>query len=811
MSGKAYIRIGDAYSEVVKAPPNALAIIRTVCRARPNGFQYMPRYRSGMWDGYISLMRGLKSFPTGMLKDVRNVLDSHRIRCVYSHSGSNLCEFEEDDIYPGVLAGGVVLRNYQLGAVCEMIGRRGIAKMATNAGKTVVYAALIKIMGNSNAMIIVQSKDLLYQTRDRLATYLDRYVGIAGDSKFDKSDVMVATIQTLSSVRKRANRDTWAEMFGNNRILVVDECFVAGTLIDGVPIESISVGDIVHAVDRQGHVVLDRVTHVFRKRAPNRLYSVTCDGTSVVCTGNHPFLSRDGTWLPASALNAGDLLCGWRCDNAEKIVCENVRMHVVRGNFHEESWRYLLEEVFGWDDTSVLQEGVQFGIQSYDIFEDDDKNECTVQLACISLKEDVRGQSYDSSRSCRQDEGISHESRKLGAASAWWEWHTAANANASKDFGARIGRLEHGIRRIVQTIGCGILQPAQSATLLQSGHRERGCNVGHRGRWKFAPLYATKGSRQKEGKGIEIVRVDCVEILERGDTGRYDKLCGDGYVYNIETERTHTYIANGFVVHNCHHIANNKTFDVLMEIPGWHRYGVSGTPLDRGVLNDLKLIACTGPVLTEMTNAELIDDGWSAKPIIHVHEIDDVPLLSYDGKSAMDEDYVFDDLLYQEAYDKLIVDNPNRNAVARDVALKAYHDGKSVLIIVRRISHGRHLVAGVCRAGVLGVFVSGSSSMAERSQALSLLGSGQPCIVVATNIFDEGVDVPSLDVVVLACGGKSHIKLLQRIGRGLRRKEGANVVHIHDFMDVQNKHLLNHAEGRLDVYEKEDFDVRYEE
>ena len=83
----------------------------------------------------------------------------------------------------------------------------------------------------------------------------------------------------------------------------------------------------------------------------------------------------------------------------------------------------------------------------------------------------------------------------------------------------------------------------------------------------------------------------------------------------------------------------------------------------------------------------------------------------------------------------------------------------------------------------------------------------EPGVYIATPIFDEGIDVPAIDVVVLAGAGKSHIKLLQRIGRGLRKKEGEdNTLVIHDFIDDTNKYLFKHSKARVAVYKDEKFD-----
>jgi superfamily II DNA or RNA helicase len=81
--------------------------------------------------------------------------------------------------------------------------------------------------------------------------------------------------------------------------------------------------------------------------------------------------------------------------------------------------------------------------------------------------------------------------------------------------------------------------------------------------------------------------------------------------------------------------------------------------------------------------------------------------------------------------------------------------------------------------------------------------------VVATTVWDEGVDIPNLRQLILGYGGKSLIKVDQRTGRSLRKKqEGQNVAVIVDFMHYGNDHLKNHSHVRLKRYlEEESYDL----
>lgn len=238
----------------------------------------------------------------------------------------------------------------------------------------------------------------------------------------------------------------------------------------------------------------------------------------------------------------------------------------------------------------------------------------------------------------------------------------------------------------------------------------------------------------------------------------------------------------------CHHLPSQTAQQIMYSIPAPYRFGFSGTPLSYDKLTDLILIGATGPVVTsiEVTNAQLIEAGISAKPVVYMEYIDD--------PDYWDEDYHF-------AYDACIVNNQTRNG--NIFSFVTGKEWKSVLILVERVEHGK-LLSGVIDGAV---YVDGNNSMDERRNALDLLRQGNGSIIVATPVFDEGVDVPAVELLVLAGGGKGHKRLLQRIGRGMRRKEGDNVLMVLDFADDTNSYLSYHSDCRYEIYLQEGFEV----
>lgn len=109
-----------------------------------------------------------------------------------------------------------ILREYQQEAVAK-VGRHsfGVLEAGTGSGKTVMALALIA-QRKQPTLVIVHTKELLYQWRDRIAEFLGLEAGLVGDGQFEIRDVTVAIVNTA---RKRVGE--FAEKFGH---LIVDEC-----------------------------------------------------------------------------------------------------------------------------------------------------------------------------------------------------------------------------------------------------------------------------------------------------------------------------------------------------------------------------------------------------------------------------------------------------------------------------------------------------------------------------------------------------------------------------------------------------------
>lgn len=179
-------------------------------------------YKAGVWDGITDFYDSKNdSFPTGLLpqflEGVRELQERY----------PNI-SYEIDDTRPAPLlhhdsmdeeislvknGQDITLRDYQYNAVKQILKEQvGIVNLATNAGKTMTAAGIIKqllplIDDEERIAFMVHSKEILKQARESITEALqlsDREVGIVGEGKFDikRKKVVFVMIPTLHSALK---------------------------------------------------------------------------------------------------------------------------------------------------------------------------------------------------------------------------------------------------------------------------------------------------------------------------------------------------------------------------------------------------------------------------------------------------------------------------------------------------------------------------------------------------------------------------------------------------------------------------------
>ena len=249
------------------------------------------------------------------------------------------------------------------------------------------------------------------------------------------------------------------------------------------------------------------------------------------------------------------------------------------------------------------------------------------------------------------------------------------------------------------------------------------------------------------------------------------------------------------ILDECHKAGAAGVYKVLKQCTAAFRIGMSGTPLDRSDGADLRLISQTGEVIYEITNKYLVDHGYSSTAAIKFFKVEE-PVQGPAPPGTDQKD------AYRAAYAKGVVFNAYRNDIVCHAAEKAVKEGKSVLILVNRRPHGELLHKQLdCKS----IYLSGTdSTKEEREDGLKAFKTKAVPVLVATSIMDTGVDIPVIDMLILAGGEKAKIRTLQRLGRGLRVGGLTNHVEVVEFMDLGHKALATHSLTRFIDYKKED-------
>lgn len=109
------------------------------------------------------------------------------------------------------------------------------------------------------------------------------------------------------------------------------------------------------------------------------------------------------------------------------------------------------------------------------------------------------------------------------------------------------------------------------------------------------------------------------------------------------------------------------------------------------------------------------------------------------------------------------------------------HAQSRTLAFCVSISHADFMAAQFQKFGVRAAAVHGRSAL-SRGEALHQLRSGSLAIVFSVDLFNEGVDLPEVDTVLLLRPTESKVLFLQQIGRGLRRAPAKERLVILDFI-----------------------------
>jgi len=209
------------------------------------------------------------------------------------------------------------------------------------------------------------------------------------------------------------------------------------------------------------------------------------------------------------------------------------------------------------------------------------------------------------------------------------------------------------------------------------------------------------------------------------------------------------------------------------------RWGLTGT-VPKEAWEFQGILASIGPVINNVSAHDLQEKGVLAQLHINILQTNEVQVF----RSFADE-YAF-----------LVTDDSRLTWIANKV--KALSLTGNTLVLINRIDTGKKLIERLPEA----VFVSGGMKLDDRKDEYDEIKTSDDKIIIATyGVAAVGINIPRIFNLVLLEPGKSFVRVIQSIGRGIRKAEDKDHVEIYDITSAC-KYSKRHLTERKKYYKE---------
>ena len=224
---------------------------------------------------------------------------------------------------------------------------------------------------------------------------------------------------------------------------------------------------------------------------------------------------------------------------------------------------------------------------------------------------------------------------------------------------------------------------------------------------------------------------------------------------------------------------------VMAHIP--IRWGLTGT-IPKEAFEQVSLLCSLGPVVGKLSASELQEQGVLAQ--CHVNILQLVDYVEY-------KDY--------QSELRYLLETENRLDYIAELVERIRVSGNT-LILVDRIAPGKALVEKIKDA----VFVSGGTKAEDRKEHYDDVATSDSKVIVATyGVAAVGINIPRIFNLVLVEPGKSFVRVIQSIGRGIRKAEDKDFVQIWDITSTC-KFAKRHLTARKKFYTEANYPYQVE-
>lgn len=243
-------------------------------------------------------------------------------------------------------------------------------------------------------------------------------------------------------------------------------------------------------------------------------------------------------------------------------------------------------------------------------------------------------------------------------------------------------------------------------------------------------------------------------------------------VYNLHIENDHNYVVSDIVVSNCH-MAKAEVLKTLLTQNLKNapiRWGLTGT-IPKEEFEFESIYASLGPVVSTLAAHDLQEAGILSSCHVNIMQLIDMPTF----RSYADEL-------------KYLVTDMERMKYISAMILEISKTGNT-LVLVNRIDSGKAIISEIPGA----VFLSGVVKTKDRKTEYDEVKTSDDKIICATyGVAATGINVLRINNLILLEPGKSFTRVIQSIGRGLRKGLDKDSVEIYDITSTckfSKKHL----------------------
>ena len=251
----------------------------------------------------------------------------------------------------------------------------------------------------------------------------------------------------------------------------------------------------------------------------------------------------------------------------------------------------------------------------------------------------------------------------------------------------------------------------------------------------------------------------------------------------------------------CHGFKSKSLMNIMNKATeAVYRYGTTGT-LDGTQTHELVLQGLFGKIYKVTTTKKLQDNDTLAQ--LDIKRL----VLNYDNQAKID----FGKKTYQEEIE-YIVTHEKRNKFIANLTLD--QKGNTLVLFNYVEKHGKPLfqmIQDKAEENRKVFFVSGEVDTSDREAIRGIVEKQENAIIVASlGTFSTGINIRNLHNIIFASPSKSQIRVLQSIGRGLRKSDNDVATTLYDIIDnISTKDNMNfawlHSQERYKIYEREQF------